>query len=98
MFLVVGLDHPPNLSGVLELIIIIQEAIPKSEVCDDFLDEFLSKGLIIRISLVELFEEISAENGVELGRSFLSLVDFDELVKEFCGQGGVKFVDAAVIF
>lgn len=45
--LVVGLDHPSNLSGVLELVIIIQETILEFEICDDFLDKLLSKGLVI---------------------------------------------------
>lgn len=65
--LVVGLDHPSNLPGVLELVIIIQETILKLEVCDDFLDKLLCKGLIIQVSLIEFPEEILAENGVEFG-------------------------------
>ena len=48
----VGLYHPSDLPGVLELIVIIQEAIFEPEVCDDFLDKLLGKSLVIRVSLV----------------------------------------------
>lgn len=65
--LVVCFDHPSNLPGVLELVIILQETILKFEVCDYFLDELLCKGLIIQVSLIEFPEEILAEDGVEFG-------------------------------